>query len=179
MWLEAFYVTNPNKQPTKSQAAGGHRLAEIQALCYRFAKDLPREYSWILYLDNLFINQPLLALLRKDHGVAAIGITRKNARRIPRTLLDKKEEKFLWESSHPMVVGEVLVTLKQDNALLIFMTTAHTLHHPENLVLVNRRSPALTPTNRPIIEPVFGTQRHKKLLIPRPINNYDGGVAHG
>jgi hypothetical protein len=72
---------------------------------------VPRGYSWILYLDNLFVNQPLLALLRKDLGVGAMGTTRKNARGIPKELLDKKEKKHLWGSSYPMVVGEVLVSL--------------------------------------------------------------------
>jgi hypothetical protein len=76
-------------------SSGGHRLAEIQALYYRFANDLPREYSWILYLDNLFVNQPLLALLRKDLGVGAIDTTRKNARGIPKELLDKNKKKYL------------------------------------------------------------------------------------
>ena len=90
---------------------GGHRLAETQALCYRFANDLPRGYSWILYLDNLFVNQPLLALLRKDLGVGAMGTTRKNARGIPKELLDKKEKKYLWGSFYLMVVGEVLGSL--------------------------------------------------------------------
>jgi hypothetical protein len=158
---------------------GGHRLAETQALCYRFANDLPRGYSWILYLDNLFVNQPLLALLRKDLGVGAMGTTRKNAREIPKELLDKKEKKHLWGSSYPIVVGEVLVSLWQDNAPLVFMTTAHSLDHPDDLVLVNRRRPTLNPTNRPIIEPVFGTQARKELLIPRPINDYNHHMGGG
>jgi Transposase IS4 len=178
MYLQAFYATNPNKQPPKTPQ-GGHRLAETQALCYRFANDLPRGYSWILYLDNLFINQPLLALLRKNLGMGAIGTTRKNARGIPKELLDMKEKKHLWGSSYPMVVGEVLVTLWQDNAPLVFITTAHSLEHPDDLVLVNRRRPTLNPTNRPIIEPVFGTQARKELLIPRPINDYNHSMGAG
>jgi hypothetical protein len=178
MWLEAFRATNPTKQLPQTPK-GGHRLAETQALCYRFAKDLPREYSWILYLDNLFINQPLLALLRKDLGMGAMGTTRKNARGIPHDLIRKKEERHQWGSSHPRIVGEVLITLWQDNAPLIFMTTAHSLHNPDDLVLVNRRRPALNPTNRPIIEPVFGQHARKELFIPRPINDYNHNMGGG
>jgi hypothetical protein len=108
-----------------------------------------------------------------------MGITRKNARGIPRDLLDKKKEKHQWGSFYFRVVGEVLVTLWQDNAHLVFMITAHSLHRPEDLVLVNRQRLALIPANRPIIEPVFGTQARKELLIPRFINDYNysiGGV---
>jgi hypothetical protein len=108
-----------------------------------------------------------------------MGITRKNARGIPKELLDKKEKKHLWGSSYPMVVGEVLVSLWQDNAPLVFMITAHSLDYPDDLVLVNRRRPTLNPTNRPIIEPVFGTQARKELLIPRPINDYNHYMGGG
>jgi hypothetical protein len=65
-----------------------------------------------------------------------MGTTRKNVRVTPRDLLEKKEEKHQCGSSYPRVVGEVLVTLLQDNAPLVFMTTAHSLHRPEDLVLV-------------------------------------------
>jgi hypothetical protein len=44
-------------------------------------------------------------------------------------------------------------------------------------MLVNRRRPALNPTNRPIIKPVFGTQARKELLIPRPINDYNQSMG--
>ena len=81
-WLEAFRATQPTKTPLK-RPPGGRRLAGMQALVYRFAKDLPRGYSWTLYLDNPYINQPLLSLLRKDLAVGAMGTTRKNALRIP------------------------------------------------------------------------------------------------
>src|SRR5258708_15923087 len=102
--------------------------------------------------------------------MGAIGITRKNAREIPKELLDKKEKKHLWGFSYLMVVGEVLVTLWQDNVLLVFIITAYSLKYPDDLVLVNRRRPALNLTNRPIIKPVFRIQARKELLIPRLIN---------
>jgi hypothetical protein len=108
-----------------------------------------------------------------------MSITRKNARGIPKKLLDKKEKKYLWGFSYPMVIREVLVSLWQDNALLVFMTTAHSLDYPDDLVLINRRRPTLNSTNRPIIEPVFGTQARKELLIPRPINDYNHHMGGG
>jgi hypothetical protein len=90
--MEAFNVSTPDKRSSKVPRRG-HWLAETQALVYRFAKDLPRDYSWILYLDNLFVNQILLTLLRKDLRVGVMETTRKNARGIPQELLKKKEEK--------------------------------------------------------------------------------------
>jgi hypothetical protein len=172
LYMEAFNATTPNERPLKIPR-GGHRLAETQALVYRFAKDLPKEYSWVLYLDNLFVNQVLLALLRKDLGVGAMGTTRKNARGIPWQLLDRKEEKHQWGSTFPMIVGDVLVALWQDNAKLIFMITAHSLHNPEDLVVVNRKKPALNANNKAIIEPVFGNNTRKELPIPKPIDDYN------
>lgn len=65
LYMEAFNANTPNERSPKI-SRGAYRLAETQALVYRFAKDLPKEYSWVLYLDNLFVNQVLLALLRKD-----------------------------------------------------------------------------------------------------------------
>jgi hypothetical protein len=59
------------------------------------------------------------------------------------------------------------------------MTTAHSLEYPDDLVLVNRRRPALNSTNRPIIEPVFGTQARKELLIARSINDYNHSIGGG
>jgi hypothetical protein len=76
-----------------------------------------------------------------------------------------------------MIIREVLVTLWQDNVLLVFMITAHSLKHSDDLILVNRRRPALNPTNRLIIEPVFRTQTRKELLIPRPINDYNHSMG--
>jgi hypothetical protein len=69
------------------------------------------------------------------------------------------------------------VSLWQDNVSLIFMITAHSLHNPKDLVIVNRRRPALNSTNRPIIKPVFGNNTRKKLSIPKPINNYNYGMG--
>jgi hypothetical protein len=59
------------------------------------------------------------------------------------------------------------------------MITAYSLDYPDDLVLVNRRRPTLNPTNRPIIEPVFGTQARKELLIPRLINDYNHYMGGG
>jgi hypothetical protein len=78
-----------------------------------------------------------------------------------------------------MIVREVLITLWQDNALLVFMTTAHFLTNDDNLVLVNRRKPAITTANRSIIKPVFGNQPRKQLPIPKAINDYNHNMNGG
>jgi hypothetical protein len=110
MWLEAFKVTHPDRTPPP-RPSQGRLLAESQALIYRFAGDLPRGHSWVLYLDNLFINQPLLALLRKNLGVGAMGTTRSNALGIPFELLRARDQKYQWGSTVPTIVGEVLIAM--------------------------------------------------------------------
>jgi hypothetical protein len=179
-WLEAFQASNRDGRAPPKTPPGGHRLAETQALVYRFAQGLPQGYSWLLLLDNLFVNQPLLALLRKDLGIGAMGTTRKNARGIPWQLLEKRDTvKHTWGSTTPMIVGEVLMALWQDNAPLVFMTTARSLENGDDLVAVDRRRPAITTANRSIIEPVFGSLPRKQLPIPRAINDYNHGMNGG
>jgi hypothetical protein len=78
-----------------------------------------------------------------------------------------------------MIVGEVLMALWQDNAPLVFMTTAHSLENGDDLVAVDRRRPAITTANRSIIEPVFGSLPRKQLPIPRAINDYNHGMNGG
>jgi hypothetical protein len=109
-----------------------------------------------------------------------MGITRKNARGIPWQLLEKRDTvKHTWGSTTPMIVGEVLMALWQDNAPLVFMTTAHSLKNDDNLVVINRRRPAITTVNRSIIEPVFDNQPRKELAIPKAINDYNHGMNGG
>jgi hypothetical protein len=78
-----------------------------------------------------------------------------------------------------MIVSEVLIALWQDNAPVVFMTTAHFLTNDDNLVLVNKRRPAITTANRSIIEPVFGNQPRKQLPIPKAINDYNHNMNGG
>jgi len=101
----------------------------------------------VLYLNNLFTNQPLLSLLRKELGVGAIGTTRKNTLGILSDILQGKDEKYEWGSTIPRTVGVVFIALWQDNTALIFMTTVHSLNSHEDLKLVNRRRPALNAQN--------------------------------
>jgi hypothetical protein len=78
-----------------------------------------------------------------------------------------------------MIVGEMFMTLWQDNAPLVFMTTAHSLKNDDNLVIINRRRPAITTANRSIIKPVFNNQPRKELAIPKAINDYNHGMNGG
>jgi hypothetical protein len=78
-----------------------------------------------------------------------------------------------------MIVGEMFIALWQDNAPVVFIITAHSLTNDNNLVLINRRRPAITTANRSIIEPVFGNQPRKQLPIPKAINDYNHGMNGG
>src|SRR5450755_2634679 len=90
IWLKSFRATNP-KEKAPVEPKGNHRLAETQALIYRFAQQLPREFDFIVYLNNLFVNQPLFAILRKDFEMAVIGTTRKNAQGISADHIEKRD----------------------------------------------------------------------------------------
>lgn len=59
------------------------------------------------------------------------------------------------------------------------MTTAHSLKDNDDLVVINRRKPAITPANRSIIQPVFGEQPRKGLAISKAINDYNHGMNGG
>ena len=101
-----------------------------------------------------------------------MGTTRKNAKGIPKQLLDLKEHNraLVWNSCISILVNSVLCFLWQDNNAMLGITTAYSLH-----VLIKRlrTRPSTTSTNADIVLPVFGDLKKKELEIPYAIDEYN------
>jgi hypothetical protein len=84
------------------------------------------KHDYVLYLDNLFTNVPLLKAL-KQLPVGATGTTRKNAIGIPMDLLELKQKnsELVWNSVLSRVVEGVNVFLWQDNNAVIGKITLY------------------------------------------------------
>jgi hypothetical protein len=142
------------------------------------------ERPFLCFLDNLFLNVDVAHCLL-NINVAVMGTTRKNATGIPSELLEVKNadktdhKQLLWNSTIARIVGECLVFLWQDNNAVIAITTAHSLHRPEDQVVRLRRRPKASSSAAKITLPVFGTGKDnatKWLRIPRPIDDYNHGM---
>jgi hypothetical protein len=70
------------------------------------------KYNYVLYLDNLFTNIPLLKAL-KELPVGATDTIRKNAISIPASLLKFKQNntELVWNSAFSQVIEGVNVIL--------------------------------------------------------------------
>jgi hypothetical protein len=112
---------SPKRVRTAQKESPESKLAETQALCVRLCKSLPYEkHDFVVYLDNLFTNQPLLKALR-EYGIGAYGTVRKNAKGVPLRLLKLKERKseLQWDSTQNEVIEGVNCFLWQDNSALL------------------------------------------------------------
>jgi hypothetical protein len=78
------------------------------------------KYDYVLYLDNLFTNVPLLKAL-KELPVGATDTTRKNAISIPASLLKFKQNntELMWNSALSQMIEGVNVFLWQNNNAVI------------------------------------------------------------
>jgi hypothetical protein len=61
----------------------------------------------------------------------------------------------------------------QDNNTVLGLTTAHSLHRAEDIIIRDRKRPKPTSTNARITRPVFGDTPRKQLPIPRVIDDYN------
>jgi hypothetical protein len=130
---------------------------------------------FVLVLDNLFLNVNVArALLLLN--VATCGTIRKNAAGFPPDLIRIKNHNrlYLWDSCVAHVVENVLCFMWQDNNAVLGVTTAHSLHRPEeDTIIRDRKRPKPTSTNARITRPIFGDLLRKELPIPRVIDDYN------
>ena len=163
-----------------------------------------KDYSHIIWLDNLFTSARLLKALKKE-GFGAAGTvrttqtkrekdekekgTKKQRKKLPleenrgldRTLSDlklKHHTQLKWGELYGKTSddGEVLKLAWKDQNVVLFMST---VHDGKKRVLRQRRRPASTSTNARTARAPFGDQPVKKLFIPEFINMYNafmGGV---
>lgn len=139
-----------------------------------------------MFLDNLFLNVNVAHCLLAI-GFAVMGTTRKNAAGLPESLTDvlakdkkaKKEEKkqpLAYNSVLAVVIHYCLCFLWQDNNSVLAITTAHSLHRPEDRVQRERKRPKLTSTNAKQVYSCFEGQSKKWLAVPAPIDEYNHGM---
>jgi hypothetical protein len=61
----------------------------------------------------------------------------------------------------------------QDNKPVIALTSAYSLHRPNNRIQRNRRCPQISSTNARILNPVFKGLPFKELFILMAIDDYN------
>ena len=146
-------------------------------LCRRLQAIYPNR-QYCLFLDNLFTEVKLAHALLY-YGVGLMGTARAKQHEIPQSLLKWKPKtgeekpKLIWNSTIGEIDGYALVFIWQDNNTVLAMTTAHSLHEPNDKVVVHRRRPKATSTNASVVWPVFEGFPWKELPIPVPINQYN------
>jgi Transposase IS4 len=109
-------------------------------------------------------------------GIYCMGTTRKNAVGVPPRLqsyLDNNSE-LLWDSTIAEIIDyNTLCFVWQDNKPVVSITTAHSLHRPEDRIERKRRCPKISSENARILNPVFKGLPFKDLFIPKAIDDYN------
>ena len=150
-------------------------LAPTFALVLRLAEQLPKQFKFCIYLDNLFLNLPVAQCLL-SMGIYCMGTTRKKAAEFPlhlQSYFDNNNE-LLWDSTIAEVVDDnTLCFIWQDNKAVGAISTAHSLHRVEDKVQRTRKCPKINSENQRILRPVFDGQPFKELFIPKAIDDYN------
>jgi Transposase IS4 len=178
--VEGFTKSQPTYWPQKSMNAAGEplekraSLAPTYALVLRLATQLPK-LEFCIYLDNLFLNLPVAQCLL-SMGIYCTGTTRKKAIGFPSSLQSYLENnnELLWDSTIAQVVdNNALCFIWQDNKPMAAISTAYSLHRPEDQIQRLRRCPKINAENQRILRPVFQGQPFKELFIPKAIDDYN------
>ena len=155
-------------------------------LCEQVRQLIP-EQQFIVFLDNLFLNVNVAHCLLAI-GFAVMGTTRKNAIGLPTSLTDvlakdkeakkddRKKQPLAYNSALAIVMHKCLCFLWQDNNSVLAITTAHSLHQPQDRVQRERKRPSSTLTNAKQAYACFEGQSKKELSIPVPIDDYNHGM---
>ena len=155
-------------------------------LCEQVCQLIP-EQQFIVFLDNLFLNVNVAHCLLAI-GFAVMGTTRKNAIGLPTSLTDvlakdkeakkddRKKQPLAYNSVLTIVMHKCLCFLWQDNNSVLAITTAHSLHQPQDRVQRERKRPSSTSTNARQAYACFEEQSKKELSIPVPIDDYNRGM---
>ena len=135
------------------------RIRFLLYLCEQIRQFYPMR-QFLVFLDNLFLNINFAHCLYAI-GFSVMGTTRKNAASLPESLIDilakdkkaKKEAKeeakpkklqIVYNSVMAVIVERCLAFLWQDNNTVVAITTAHSLHRPEDRVQRVRKRPSGT-----------------------------------
>ena len=151
--------------------------------------------QFLVFLDNPFLNINIAhCLFAISFGV--MGTTRKNAAGLPESLIDvlakdKKAHREAKEEQNSkklqlaynlvmaVIIQKCLAFLWQDNITVVAITTAHSLHRPDDRVQSVRKCLSGTSANAKKAYVCFEGQSRKELEIPVPIddnNHHMNGV---
>ena len=184
----------PSRMAPQPDPLPSIHLAPTQQVPLYLCEQVRHLYNqyYIVFLDNLFLNVAVAHCLYViDFFV--MGTTRKNAVGVPDSLTDvlakdKKAKKDAKEDDKPkklqlaynsvlaVIVNFCLCFLWQDNATVLAITTAHSLHRPDDRVLRTRKRPSGTSANAKRAFACFEGQVQKELEIPVPIDDYNHGM---
>ena len=157
-------------------------------LCEQIRASYPTQHC-LVFLDNLFLNVNVAHCLFAI-GFSVMGTTRKNAAGLPASLTavlakDKKAKKdaqeeaqsrklqLAYNSVMAVVIHKCLCFLWQDNNTVLAITTAHSLHRPQDRIERQRTRPKSTSTNAKQAYSCFEGKVKKWLAIPVPIDDYN------
>ena len=169
-------------------------LAPTQQVPLYLCEQVRQFYNqhFLVFLDSLFLN---IAVAHCLYAIefSVMGTTRKNAAGVPVSLTDvlakdKKAKKDAREEDKPkklqlaynsvlaVIVHKCLCFLWQDNATVLAITTAHSLHRTADQVTRKRKRPSGTSANAKKAFACFEGQVVKELEIPVPIDDYNHGM---
>ena len=108
-----------------------------------------------------------------------MGTTRKSAHEIPLQLLaiEDSRQVLVWGRFIAVVIDKYLTFARQDNNMVLAISTTHSLHRQADLTQVLRKRPKPTASNRQVVIPLFGTTPVKNVDIPVAINDYNHGMG--
>lgn len=173
--LDSFAKFNPTLY------TGNLDLSQTSKAVYQLVSTLPyHSHRFTLYMDNYFTNIHLLSALR-DIGIGGCGTARPNSKEYPASFkFGQRKPCFPHNTISGVVCRDVLAVLWQDNNLVRFLTTVHSITgcpNPSsstiNWPLKERRRPRFTPYNRHNIEFAWGNQAYKSLPIPQIAIDYN------
>ena len=169
-------------------------LAPTQQVPLYLCEQVRQFYNqhFLVFLDNLFLN---IAVAHCLYAIefSVMGTTRKNAAGVPVSLTDvlakdKKAKKDAREENKPkklqlaynsvlaVIVHKCLCFLWQNNATVLAITIAHSLHQTADQVTRKRKRPSGTLANAKKAFACFEGQVVKELEIPIPIDDYNHGM---
>jgi hypothetical protein len=135
--------------------------------------------KWLVFLDNLFLNLDVAHVLL-NWNIGVMGTTRKNSSGFPPTLQRLREinHVFNYGGVKSQEVDRALAFAWQDNNIVLALTTAFSVHRPEDFVTKMRRRPKDSSTNAAIARPIFGENSTLELGIPDAIDAYNHAMNY-
>jgi hypothetical protein len=168
-------VKTPKELGGTKTGKGGNKT---QAVVVHLLEQLPRRdppYAYHVYLDNLFVSEKLLELLR-SLGYAATGTCRTNSGVLSELIelksKDRGQNEMPWGTLHafPTESNQVNQVGWKDNA---FVLTMSTYWEADKKVLSLRKRPKLSSSKAKTARKPFGDLHEKEMWIPELYDAYN------